>query len=293
MPIPPLAARAAVLLLLLAGACAPPGSTATTPRPAPTARGRDSVAAPATSFAYASGVHRYALESRATVDVRGDTADARDTLATTTWITYRIANGSAPRRIVGTVDSFTVHPGPLAAVAPAPLMAPLPFGGSAQEGVIAVDVPPEAATNCASPNGVLLGIARDLLPAFPARLTPGARWEASATTTACRGGVPMTSVVTHRYRVRGPADGEPGAVRVERRSSISLSGSGTQGGQTVNTLGRGEGEGEFVVDVVHGLVRSARSRSTLELTFTTGGASQRVTQSAEQQLRRLDSPTAQ
>ncbi|HEX5831684.1 MAG TPA: hypothetical protein VFY16_11935, partial [Gemmatimonadaceae bacterium] len=164
--------------------------------------------------------------------------------------------------------------------------------GSAKNGAITVEVPPEAATNCASPNGVLLGTARDLLPAFPARLAPGARWEESATTTACRGGVPMTSVVTHRYRVRGPAGDEPGAVRVERRSSISLSGNGTQAGQMVNTFGRGEGEGEFVVDVARGLVRSARSQSTLELTFTTGGYSQRVTQSAEQQLRRLDSPTA-
>jgi hypothetical protein len=241
--------------------------------------------APTATFAYAPEQHAFVLQTRATVQVRGDTSETRDTVATATYLTYRMADSG---RLVGTVDSFTVQGGAAVAAMPTRLMAPIPFGGTVRGGIVRVAVPRDVEADCASPTGALLATARDLLPSVPSPLIRGEQWEDVSTTTACRGGVAIRTVATNHYRVLGRGT-QGGMAAVERRTTYVISGSGTQGGQTVEVTGRGESRGEFQLDVAPGRLRGGSSRSRIDLTFTADGRSQQVVQEAEQRLTPLGS----
>lgn len=231
-------------------------------------------------FAYAPAQHAFVLQTRASVQVQGDTSQTRDTVATSTYVTYRVADSS---RLVGTVDSFTVQGGSSVAATPSRLMAPIPFGGTVRGGLVHVVVPRDVEADCASPTGALLATASDLLPSFPIPLTRGARWADVTTSTACRGGVAIQTEATNRYQVLGRRD-EGRVIAVERRTTYAISGRGTQGGKTVAVTGRGDGRAEFLLDLPAGRLRGGSGRSKIDLTFTADGRSQQVVQEAEQQL---------
>jgi hypothetical protein len=140
-----------------------------------------------------------------------------------------------------------------------------------------------AADDCAAPAGVVLGPVRDLFPAMPARLDPGARWTDTVATTACRGGVRLVTTSVHRYVAAGLEErgGRP-AVRVERTSDVTVRGEGVQARVPVTTEGRGAGRGTLWMDPAAGRVLEATTEATLELTFTAAGRSQRVVQRSTQ-----------
>src|SRR5690606_23131321 len=112
-----------------------------------------------------------------------------------------------------------------------PLAAPIPFTGTVDGGAVRLSIPPAAATDCSSPAGAYLAIARDLLPSLPGPLTPGTGWSETVESTSCRGGVVLTTTATHRYVVRDTTihEGRP-VTRIARTTSYSLAGTGSQAG---------------------------------------------------------------
>lgn len=277
---------AALLAATLAAACggglAPGTAAAPTPGPAPAA------APPAASFAYAPGERQLLFESRATVRVASDTAAATDTVVTRIHATLRMAPGAARRALTGTLDSATVSAIGAAAVATPPLAAPIEFHGTVEGGTVRVAIPSDAATDCSSPAGAFLAVARDLLPSLPARLVPGASWSETVTTTSCRGGVVLTTTADHRYVVQDSIalDGRS-AVRIARATTYRVTGAGAQAGVPVQVQGDGTGEGELRVDVSAGELLTTTARSTLRLTFSGAGRTQSVVQEGVQTVRAL------
>lgn len=268
---------AALVAVALVAACGRGPAPAPAPAPTPAAP------APA-AFAYAPGELHALFESRATVHVAGDTTTVTDTVVTRLHATLRLTPGDAARTIAGTVDSVAVVTGRRAGATPAPpLAAPIAFTGTVDGGTVRLAIPPAAATDCSSPAGAYLAIARDLLPSLPGRLTPGTDWSETAESTSCRGGVVLTTTATHRYVVLDTTvrDGSP-ATRIARTTSYSLTGTGSQAGLPVSVEGRGTGAGELLVDVPGGTLLTTTTHSTLELTFTGAGRVQRVIQDGVQ-----------
>ena len=292
-PARPLAAAAAALLLAGCG----PGLAPLPPTPvrAPAA---DSARTPAPAFAWAAGDRRFVLRTRAAITVAGDTAEARDTVTTTTHVTLRIAAGAppSPRRLAGTVDSVRVAAGSRVPAVPADVRFPVPFEGTVDGGRVTLAraaAPPAGSANpCegVAPSEAILAGVRDLLPSVPASLAAGARWEETTSATACRGGVAITTTAAHRYQVTGPGtwNGQA-ATRIERTSSYTVNGAGEQGGEQVSATGRGTGTATLFVDAAAGRLLGTTARSTLELTFVGGGQQQRVLQSAETEVREVGS----
>lgn len=287
------AARSLVVLLLaaaaaLCAACSPraaePGPAAV-PAPAPRAA----------AFSYAPGARSFVAETRATITVAGDTAMAQDTVVTRTYVTYRIADGDAPRQLTGTVDSFTVQGGALLPAAGAPVT-PLHFAGVADAGRITVATQEAAQSSCDTPAGTLLATAADLLPPFPVRLAAGARWADTVRATSCRGGLVVSTTAVHQYAVVAAGDAAAGAAasgeptRVERASTILVSGAGEQNDEPVTITGQGVGRATFRLSVADGQLLDGRAESTLDLTFAGGGRTQQVVQRATQHVRPIAGP---
>jgi hypothetical protein len=317
-PSSPTAGRPAALVagLLLAAGCGPALQPGVTPSPDEPPAG---VPTPATTaapaFAYGPGSAVALVESRATIQVADDSSAAQDTVVTTVRVRWQIGEAGADgdRPLTAVVDSFTVRAGSRVpgAVMPLPVrVAGVARGGRVELGApvgppapvapapIAPAPPPRPATptpptpsapaddSCGAPAAAVLGSVRELFPRLPAQLAAGARWTDTTTTTSCPGGVRLEVTAIHRYAVTGEAEVRGRrAARVERASDVVVRGAGEQARQPVTADGRGTGRATLLVDVAAGTLVDLAGTSTLELTFTGAGRTQRVVQQATTSVR--------
>jgi hypothetical protein len=274
-------AFAATIGVVLAGCAGRAGSSAAGAEPAPRPAAEPPVVA---SFAYAPGTYRYQVANDAVIERTDGTDPRRDQITTATYLTYTLGGSGVQRRIAGTVDSFTVVGGPAGGPATArPLPKPLHFRGildQTQGRVTFTAVPP---TDCRTPAGALLVLARELLAALPPTVRSGLAWRDSSTASVCRGDIPLTSHTTHRYEVAGSATfaGVP-AVRVRRTSESTVDGTAVRAGQPVSIAARGTGEADLFFDAGAGRFLGGTGESTTDFTIVSGGATQRFRQAVRQ-----------
>jgi hypothetical protein len=86
----------------------------------------------------------------------------------------------------------------------------------------------------------------------------------------CRGEVPLTSSLVREYRVAGPTTwSEVPALQIERRTTTSLQGTGSQGGQTISVSGTGSSVTTLYIDRATAVLLGASGESHSTLTVTT------------------------
>ena len=236
---------------------------ATTPRPAPAA---------AVAFAYAPGSYRFVVTSEAAIELSADSGSRSETRSTVAQLGYRIgAAGTGMRTITGVVDSFLVAPtaGPPSAV----IAAPVSFRGTLDPARRVVSLQPAAAapvsTDCGNPNQLLFAVVREAIVLPPSPLRVGQTWVDSATSTICRGDVPLTTRSLHRYTVAGAVLYEGAeALHLTRSSTIAMSGEGAQRGVALAVAGQGSGSADLFLDPGAGRFLGGLSESDVELTVT-------------------------
>jgi hypothetical protein len=139
---------------------------------------------------------------------------------------------------------------------------------------------------CTSPAGgaalAALGAARESFPRIPASLAAGARWRDTTVTATCAGPALVIVQTEWRYEVAG-AEGD-GTVRVARRGTSTLRGSGTAGVRPVQVSGTGTSAWRYAVDPARGVVVSGDGESRSALTVAVSGATQRFTQTVRARL---------
>jgi hypothetical protein len=281
----PSRALPALVLLLAAAACvrqpAPgAGIPPITPTPGAERQWR---------FAYAPGSYTYLVEQSAVIDLAGDTAGARDSVRTSAVVHYRLTSAPQGVAVAGTVDSFQVVAGRTGGVQ-RPLSAPVTFEAvidTALHRVALRGAMANAGTapDCTSPAPGLALTARDLLVALPARLETGQTWRDSLTTITCRGDIPITNRIEHRYEVEG-RDTYSGivAVRLRRSARTMLEGSASPRGVAVSLTGEGNGDTRLWVDAATGRLLGATGEATTRLTLEAAGTSRTLTQRAVQRV---------
>jgi hypothetical protein len=127
--------------------------------------------------------------------------------------------------------------------------------------------------------------ARELVVRLPATVTAGTTWRDTATMVTCRGQVPLTTTAAREYRVVGPTTwSETPALQIERRTTTSVQGSGSQAGQTISVSGSGSSTSTLYVDRVTGVLLGASGESHSTLTVTTPRSSLPFRQDARDQI---------
>lgn len=136
-----------------------------------------------------------------------------------------------------------------------------------------------------------MGMSR-LLPVFPQGVGVGTTWTDTNVTAVTNEGSDLrtTTIVTSTVLADTTYDGQP-ALRVQRRVTQSMSGTGAQLGQTMKMEGSGTGEGiSYVSRAGVYLAATDRVTSRMTLTLAPSGLTIPVTQTLTSSVRRLPPP---
>ena len=256
-------------VLAVAIACAPPAS-APSPRPVavPDAPGmRDLLDAPWT-VRRPAGTHTNAIQLSSELVSRVDSVESTDSTTAAVSVTWTRLAGGEPARISGLVTDYRVgsaaaEPGPLAG-----LLVPVPF--SAAEGrsttQAQLEVPPSAACSLAA---AVLQAVRELFVSAPPRLVAGDTWSDSSTYAICRDSIPLEVRSARLFRVIGAERRGNAAVVVllDRTSTVTLRGEGTQFGEQVSIAAEGSGAMRLELNLESGAVVAARGDAELRMTM--------------------------
>ncbi len=212
---------------------------------------------------------------RTTLSVRWDST-SRTTTRTGSLTSYRIAAVVPASTPVGAPPTAT----PPWLTTPLAIVAAL----DADRQMVRVTTPRESSCGV---EAAAAQVAREVLLAPPSRLARGVSWVDSLRTTVCRDSIPLTLTSARRYVVEDARvqDGRV-VVVLRRRSTTTLSGTGSQFGEPVTITGEGQGELLFGLRLDDGQMTDGNGVSTLTLSLTGRRKSQVVTQNARLEIRR-------
>lgn len=306
LPVPaPSARRRAVGLaagaaLAVAGCARRPVDTGATPvgpepaAPAPSAPTRP--AARPTTFAWAVGARRGVVETEVAV-TRDGAPGERETVRTRAALAFTVgaaAPATGARPLVGTVDSLVVRAGARVrgdtSTAPgdgADVTTGVRFRGLLAARAVRLDPDSGVDARCATREGAAalaaLAAARERFPRLAASLVAGARWRDTTVTATCAGPALVIVQTESRYEVAG-VEGD-GTVRVTRRSTSTLRGTGTAGVRPVQVTGTGSASWRYRVDPGAGDLVEGDGESRTALAVSVAGSATRFVQEARTRVR--------
>ncbi|HUF26706.1 MAG TPA: hypothetical protein VMM18_06970 [Gemmatimonadaceae bacterium] len=217
------------------------------------------------TFAYAPGTHRFELQTEAVVEAL--TASVVDTITSVIVLAYDIRSMSDGFRVDGRVESFGVS-GVTGEMNAGVDQLPIEFSMAIDSlGRLSEFSSPDTST-CGSPSAALLASARELLVLPPHTLDLTTTWTDSTSSIVCRGDIPIVTEARREHRVSGTvALRDRRAVRMLRRSTVTISGASTRPTQVVRVTGSGTADAEFFLDPVSGRFLGGTSRSTADISF--------------------------
>jgi hypothetical protein len=280
---------AATAAALLVAACASgSGGPAVTPPPTtvPATPPGAPAPAPIPVRPYTSGSPTYVITTTASVRVEGDTtAVAAETVETTLLARMLLERAGSRLFVSGAIDSFTVRGS--GRLNGAPLAGPVRFHGEGTTFGKLMTFVPDLPVSCDSPAEALVAVARDLIVPLPDRVTIGSTWRDTVTSTICRGGIPLTTTAVRQYEARALATyAGTEALELARTTELTVTGSGTQYGQSVSVTGQGSGSAALFVDLAGGGLVRSMGETTVMVTFMGPRGTTAFTQTAQQRVER-------
>ncbi len=241
---------------------------------------------------YGTGTFIYDLRQTTLITVGTDSLGSlQDTLRTSALLTYSIQRPNDTLRIVAVVDSLSVASardtaGPRLLVTPVTLeLEPAWRNDSTAIPPLGVDSTAPAVdstivpSSCDTMADAARAIARDVLIRIPSNAQPRQQWTDSTSIVVCRGGIPMTAITVSTFEIQDVMPrGDSLILPVIRRSSLTLSGVGTQGARTITVTGSGTSETVLSYELRGGVFLESRGESVLQLRFETIQQTEQVTQ---------------
>ena len=221
-----------------------------------------------------------------TVGAEGNTP-IEDTLQTIAGLTYLVSTNTGVPTISVTIDSLAITSvrdtlGPARRLT-APVVVQLPFIPSSI--TTAVDSAALLST-CDSMEETARVLAGDLYIQIPVPLRQGERWSDSTSLALCRGGIPLTVTKTSRFQIAEVRESRDALLaRILRQTTLTITGSGTQGARRITVRGQGTSESAFTYDLRAGRFLESTGQSVLQLGFETIQQTEQVTQRSSSSVR--------
>ena len=252
----------------LAVSCASPAG-APAPRPAPTSAApvvRNALEAP---WAMARRVGSFANTIRLSSQLisRVDSVERTDSSTAIIRVSWTRLAGEAPARLSGLVSEYGVGVGVLDPTPLVGLRLPVPF--SATDGLGAWQAQLDVAfSGACSLSAVVLQPARELFVSAPLSLRAGSSWGDSLSYTICRDSVPLQVRSARSFKVVGAERREEVVVvLVDRTSTVTMLGEGTQFGETLKIAAEGSGTMRLELRLDDGSVFAALGEAELKMTM--------------------------
>jgi hypothetical protein len=221
-----------------------------------------------------------------TVGAEGNTP-IEDTLQTIAGLTYLVSANTAAPTISVTIDSLVITSvrdtvGPTRRLA-APVVMQLPFVSSSI--TTAVDSAMLLST-CDSMEETARVLAGDLYIQILVPLREGQRWSDSTSLALCRGGIPLTVTKISHFQITEVRESRDALLgRILRQTTLSITGSGTQGARRITVRGQGTSESAFTYDLRAGRFLESTGQSVLQLGFETVQQTEQVIQRSSSSVR--------
>ena len=268
------------------------GSTANRPRPTP----GDIVVEPRAetishaappggwSFRLAAEPSTYRVTRIAAIEAPSDSGLRREVSTNTTYEVVSLqSNQSSDTMVVTAVaDSFaTTTQGRIGSVQPVQL--PAKIGAIITGSGIAVEGQPQA-EKCDPVVSALVSDLRNLLPAFPTRMTPGMSWSDSIQAAGCQAGIPTVFELRRAFIVSGETTGQGQPLLVILRTdTISARGEGSQLQHRIALQTEGNGRATYYLESTTGKIVRLTTGQNLSLSFSASARTTRFRESSQQE----------
>lgn len=243
------------------------------------------VASPTTktpsSFAYRDGSYAYELRQMTTVTVGAEgNAPTEDTLQTIAGLTYLISTNAGAPTVSVTVDSLVIASVrdtvvPLRRLA-APIVIRLPLVA------ISITTTADSAaflSTCDSMEEAARILASDIYIQIPVPIEEAQNWSDSTSLVLCRGGISLTTTRISHFRIAEVRNSRDTVLaKVIRQTTLTITGSGTQGARRITVRGQGTSETTFTYDLRAGRFLESTGQSVLQLSFETIQQTEQVVQ---------------
>ena len=242
----------------------------------------------ASAFVYRGGSYSYDVVQTTTVSVgTASGAPVEDTLRTAAGLTYSISGSSESPTVTVTVDSLLItsardSAAPLRRlVAPVAVQLPLTAPPMATAGDSAALL-----STCDALEDAARALASDVHVRIPVAVERGQSWSDSTFLVICRGGIPLTGTRLSRYQIVDVHEIRDSIVaRVNRQTTLTISGTGTQGTRRISVRGQGTSDTMFSFDLTAGRFIESTGQSVLQLTFETIQQTDKVVQRSSSSVR--------
>jgi hypothetical protein len=219
------------------------------------------------------------------VALTADTASVRVPVHSVAFYTITLQPGGGDLTLSGAVDSLAVVAEGRDTPPPAGKVTRPHFTGAISPRGALTSLQATPTASCQGGVDPAVANAGELIVRLPATLSAGTSWRDTATVVTCRGEVPLSATVEREYRVVGPTTWhEAPALQIERRTTTSIQGSGSQGGQTISVSGSGSSTSTLYIDRATAVLLGASGESHSTLTVTTPRASLPLRQDTRDQI---------
>jgi hypothetical protein len=239
------------------------------------------------TFNYAPGTTRYQISRSAAIESQSDSTGSKRETSTnaTNELLSLVEAGDSGLSFTAIVDTFSTTGQGM--IGPAPVVQlPVQVTGFLSAQTLTISGDTSTNIKCNPVFSTLVSDLRNLLPRFPAELSPGKAWRDSVSSTGCQAGIPTTSRTTSAYVVAGEANYEGRPVLVVQRSDmIQAHGEGAQQQHSVKLDAGGTGNALYYLDRKDGRITRITAGQELNLTITTSGKLHQFKQNSKQEFR--------
>jgi len=239
------------------------------------------------TFNYAPGTMRYQISRSAAIESQSDSGGSKRETSTnaTNELLSLVAAGDSGISFTAVVDTFSTTSHGLIGPVPA-IQLPVQVTGFLAGQTLTISGDTSTSIKCNPVFSTLVSDLRNLLPQFPAELSPGKAWRDSVDSSGCQAGIPTTSRTTSAYVVAGEANYEGRPILVVQRSDmIQAHGEGAQQQHPVKLDASGTGNALYYLDTKDGRITRIAAGQELNLTITTTGKLHQFKQSSKQDFR--------
>lgn len=252
----------------LAVSCASPAG-APAPRPAPTSATpvvRNALEAPWT-MARRVGSFANTIRLSSQLISRVDRVERTDSSTAIIRVSWTRLAGEEPARLSGLVSEYGVGVGMLDPTSLVGLRLPVPFSATDGRGALQARLDVALSGACSLSAGVLQPT-RELFVSTPLSLRAGSSWSDSLSYTICRDSVPLQVRSARSFKVVGAERRqEVVVVLVDRTSTVTMLGEGTQFGETLKIAAEGSGTMRLELRLDDGSVFAALGEAELKMTM--------------------------
>jgi hypothetical protein len=239
------------------------------------------------TFNYAPGTARYRISRSAAIESQSDSTGSKRETSTnvTNELLSLMAAGDSGFSFTVIVDTFSTTGQGL--IGPAPVIQlPVQVTGFLTAQTLTISGDTSTSIKCNPVFSTLVSDLRNLLPRFPAELSPGKAWRDSVDASGCQAGIPTTSRTTSAYVMAGEANYEGRPVLVIQRSDIiQAHGEGSQQQHSVKLDASGTGNALYYIDRKDSRITRITAGQELNLTISTSGKLHQFKQNSKQEFR--------